>query len=421
MAGSGSYGSGGDGGSAIYAQLSYSYGIATDDYETIFIADRNNNKIRKVTRAGIITTYAGMGTNGNIGDNGAAINAQLSNPQAVAFDSTTGSVYIADTGNGKIRIVTSGGIISTFTGSYSYANNQYNCPISSAAFYNPMAVAVDSVGNVYIGTGNPYDSSPGGRQVLFVASGSGYVTLLAGCNGYINCNSDYGGPAINFIMRACSGIAVDQNLNVYIATVYAYSSNNQVFLVTHATGLLTLFAGSSSGSPNYGDGGPAISATLGYPSGVGVDVSGNVYISDQQNNNVRRVANGTGIITTYAGGNYNGAPNLGDGGPASSAYLNYPNGLTVNSKGIVFVSDTNDCRVRKIASTFNYPTSQPSAWPSTPSSQPSQQPSNEPSKFVWYPKYEVRVCYVLAMHFLYVFLCLISVFCCFCQPQTYSL
>ena len=381
MAGSRSFGNGGDGGAATSAQLHDAVDVAVDNQETIFIADQHSSRIRMVTRAGIITTYAGIsGSFGSSGDNGVATSAQLNQPQGVAVDVTSGSVYIADTNNYKIRVVTSNGIITTFAGSNVYSNhNVYDCDATSAKLVTPKYVAVDRLGNVYIGTTDSHIS--GGHQVLVVTHGTGYITLFAGCDTSHSCSGWYGDPAINFLLDPCTGLAVDVNLNVYIATVSKYSSNNQVALVQHTTGIITLFAGSYSGSTN-GDGGPATIATISYPSGIAIDMNGTVYIADQQNNNVRRVANGTGIITTYVGGNYNGAPNLGDGGLAISASLYSPNGLAVDTNGNLFIADLNDYRIRKVAITFNYPTSQPTVQPSKitqPSAQPTRQPSSYPT------------------------------------------
>ena len=319
---------GGDGGAATSAQLSYPYGISVDEFENIYIADYGNSKIRMVTRAGIITTFAGTGVTGSGGDGGAAIHGQLYYPQGVAVDIISGFLYIADTGNNKIRVVTkSTGLITTFAGSSSYysSSNTYNCAATSAHLVNPAAVAVDSVGNVYIGTGNPYGSN--NNQVLVVTHGTRFITLFAGCHSCYSYNNVYGGPATSTSLNAPTGIAVDVHFNVYIATASYYYSYNQVLVITHGTGMISVFAGTSSynGAPNYGDGGPATSAILRYPSGVCVDGNGNVYISDQQSNNVRLVTNGTRIITTYAGGG-SSFGSLGDGGPATSAHLSTSDG-----------------------------------------------------------------------------------------------
>ena len=368
-------GSSGDGGAATSAHFNTPYGLAVDRYENVYIADYGNNKIRRVTRAGIITTFAGMGSLGNNGDNGAAASAQLNYPQAVAVDIALGAVYIADTGNGRIRVVASNGIITTFAGTYGYqSSNIYGCAATSAQLVSPVAVAVDRLGNVYIGTGSSNGGSSSGNQVLFVASGTAYITLLAGCGD--SCSNSLSGvsmTATTVKLDPVTAIAVDTNLNVYIATIAQYQNNNQVFLFTHSAGMISLFAGTSNYLPTNGDGGPATSAHLNSPRGLGVDVSGNVYISDQLMYNIRLVVNGTGIITTFAGGG-----NTSDGGPAWSAGLS-PYGIAIDQKGNVFIAETIG-RIRKVINSIDYPTSQPSLCPTTmPSAQPSEQPSKQPS------------------------------------------
>ena len=297
-----------------------------DAFDNLYVADSNDCKIRVVnSTTGIIKTYAGTGMQGSSGDGGQAISALLNQPQAVAVDISRGSVFIADTGNGKIRIVTSDGTITTFAGSGYASSNTYDCAATSAQLVNPASLAVDSVGNVYIGTGNPYGSN--NNQVLVVTHGTRFITLFAGCHSCYSYNNVYGGPATSTSLNAPTGIAVDVHFNVYIATASYYYSYNQVLVITHGTGMISVFAGTSSynGAPNYGDGGPATSAILRYPSGVCVDGNGNVYISDQQSNNVRLVTNGTRIITTYAGGG-SSFGSLGDGGPATSAHLSTSDG-----------------------------------------------------------------------------------------------
>ena len=388
FAGMDSYGNSGDGGAATSALFESPNGLAMDAFENLYVADFYANTIRMVTSAGIIQTFAGTGTYGNGGDGGMATNTSMYNPSAVAVDVLRGSVYIADTGNGKIRVVNNNtGIMTTFAGTYYSSYNTYDCAATSAYLVNPAAVAVDSVGNVYVGTGNPYGSN--NFQVLVVAHGTGFITLFAGTGG---SNSymfplSYGGPATSALLNAPTGIAVDSSFNVYIATASYYSSYNQVLVVTHSTGMISVFAGVGSYSyvPNNGDGGPATSAILNYPSGIVVDKDNNVYISDQGYNTVRVVTNGAGIITTLTGGHYNGVPSLGDGGLASSASLSYPGGLAVDRKGDnIYIADRYNYRVRKVTKKFNYPTSQPS-----------QQPSAHPSKFVWHPKPQVCLLYCM--------------------------
>ena len=382
VAGGSYFGSSGDGGAATSANFNTPYGIAVDRFENVYIADYGNHKIRMVTSAGIITTFAGTGSSGDSGDNGAATNAQLCLPQAVAVDIASGAVYIADSCNGKIRVVTSNGIITTFAGSGGgQRDNFYDRAAIHAQLVNPVAVAVDRLGNVYIGTGNSNGGgSSSGNQVLFVANGTAYITLLAGCPYCYNSLNSDSMTATNAQLNPVTGLAVDANLNVYIATGSQNQGSNQVFLFTHSAGMISLFAGINYYDDHNGDGGPATSAHLKSPRGLGVDVSGNVYIADQLMYNVRRVANGTGIITTYAGGGANGVALDGDGGPASSADLGSPYGVAIDQNGNVFIAEMIG-RIRKVTNSIDYPTSQPTLFPTTmPSAQPSEQPSKQPSR-----------------------------------------
>ena len=222
-AGTGSPGSGGDGGAATSAAFKYLSGLAMDAFDNLYVADSNDCKIRVVnSTTGIIKTYAGTGMQGSSGDGGQAISALLNQPQAVAVDISRGSVFIADTGNGKIRIVTSDGTITTFAGSGYASSNTYDCAATSAQLVNPASLAVDSVGNVYIGTGNPYGSN--NFQVLVVAHGTGFITLFAGTGGSNSYMSppSYGDPATSTLLYLPTGIAVDSSFNLYIATASLY-------------------------------------------------------------------------------------------------------------------------------------------------------------------------------------------------------
>jgi trimeric autotransporter adhesin len=153
VAGDGSRGSEGDGGPAISAQLLGPQGLATDSAGNIYIADTGNDKIRKITaETGIITTVAGTGARGFFGDNGQAVSAELKDPQDVAVDSS-GNIYIADSGNYSIRKVSSNGIITTIAGTGKFGFSGDGGPATNAELFFPAGVAVDTSGRVYIGDG----------------------------------------------------------------------------------------------------------------------------------------------------------------------------------------------------------------------------------------------------------------------------
>ena len=207
-----------------------------------------------------------------------------------------------------------------------------NGPATKAQMMQPVSVALDGAGNLYIA-----DSQD---QRVRKVDATGVITTLAGTG-----NRDFsgdGGPAATAGLNTPSGVAVDTAGNVYIAD----RLNHRIRRVT-AAGIITTFAGTGTASFS-GDGGPATSATLNSPDAVAVDGAGNVYISDTNNRRIRKVTP-AGTITTVAGGGLVGG-NFGDGGPATSASLALPNGVAVDGAGNVFIADSNHGRVRKVLS-----------------------------------------------------------------------
>ena len=271
FAGTGDRGSSGDGGAATSAQLGGPYGVSVDISGNVYIADTNNNKIRMVTSAGIITTFAGTGTAGSSGDGGAAMAAQLKNPAGVLVD-ISGNVYIADTVNNKIRMVTSKGIITTIAGKGTAGSSGDGGAATSAQLSYPYGVSVGISGNVYI---VEYVNNK-----IRMVNSTGIITTIAGTGD--RGSSGDGGAATSAQLNGPKGMSVDISGNVYIADYY------KIRMVTSA-GIITTFAGTGTDGSS-GDGGAATSATLQNPYGVSVDISGNVYIADQDNNRIRRVA-----------------------------------------------------------------------------------------------------------------------------------
>jgi uncharacterized protein (TIGR03437 family) len=318
LAGGGAPGAGysGDDGPATSAQLNSRWGVAVDSAGNLYIADTNNNRIRKVS-GGIITTVAGNGTPGFSGDSGPATSIQLSAPSGVAVDSA-GNLYIADTNNNRIRKV-SGGIITTVAGNGTLGFSGDGGPATSAQLKEPYGVTVDSAGNLYIA--EPYDNRI--RKIS-----GGIITTLAG-NGTSGFSGD-GGPATSAQLAFPVGIAVDTAGNLYIA--------DGGFVRKVSGGIITTVAG---GGIELGDGGPATRAKLG-ASGVAMDTAGNLYIADQGNERIRKVSGG--IITTIAGKGTLGFS--GDGGPATSAQLNVPVTVAMDTAGNVYIADYRNNRVR---------------------------------------------------------------------------
>lgn len=337
--GQGAYGGdyGGDSGPATSARLNGPTGVAIDLAGNVYIADRSNNRVRKVTATGSISTVAGNGTAGFSGDDGPATSAELYSPSGVAVD-MAGNLYIADTLNRRIRKV-SGGIITTVAGNGNLAYSGDGGPATSASLFNPSAVVVDSVGNMFIA-----DTS---NFVVRKVTLAGIITTVAG-NGVLGYSGD-GGPATSAKLYYPVGVAVDLAGNLYIAD----SSNLRVRKVTPG-GIITTVAGNGTGGISSGDGGPATSAVLSYPYGVAVDQSGNLYISDSLSYTIRRVTP-AGIITTVVGNGKRGY--AGDGGGATSAQLSLsrdfsfqPNGLAIDSSGSnLYIADTSNNRIRVAA------------------------------------------------------------------------
>jgi len=329
VAGDGGYGFSGDGGPATEAQLAYPYRVAVDGAGNLYIADNDNHRIRKVDANGIITTVAGNGSSGFSGDEGPATNARLYWPYGVAVDSA-GNLYIADTYNYRIRKVDDSGIITTVAGNGSYGFSGDGGPATEAQLRNPEGIAVDSAGNLYIV--DDWNSS-----IRKVDTG-GIITTVAGDGSY-GFSGD-GGPATEAQLYLPWAMAVDSAGNLYIA-----DTRNQRIRKVDASGLITTVAG--DGSYGFsGDGGPATEAQLAYPYGVAVDSAGNLYIADTRNQRIRKVDTG-GIITTVAGTVSDGFS--GDGGLATEAQLRYPSGVAVDSGGNLYIADQANHRIRKVA------------------------------------------------------------------------
>ena len=302
FAGNNTGGYSGDSGPATSAQLNLPGGIAVDSSGNLYIADGGNHRVRKIS-GGTITTVAGNGTAGYTGDNGAATSAELNDPVDVAVDSS-GNLYIADAGNNVIRKV-SNGTITTFAGNNTlgagYTGDGGAAP--NAQLNAPVGVAVDSAGNVYIADSN--------NNAIREVSGGNISTVTGGT-----------------LHHPCS-VAVGPSNTLYVADT---DGRRVVFL---SSGNATVFAGNGDFGFS-GDSGLAVNAELYDPFGVAVDSAGYVYIADTFNSRIRKVS-ADGVITTIAGSGRLGYS--GDGGSATSASLYFPRDVAVDLAGNVYVSD----------------------------------------------------------------------------------
>lgn len=333
LAGNGTGAFSGDGGPATSAGLEPET-VAVDGSGNLFIADFANNRVRKVDTGGTITTIAGNGTGAFSGDGGPATSASLFFPRGVAFDSS-GNLFIADANNLRIRKVDTAGTITTVAGNGNFSFSGDGGAATSAGMA-PDRVGVDSAGNLFIA--DCCGPDPGNNRVRKVDHATQKISTIAG-NGSPSFLGD-AGPATQASLHAPQGVAQDSAGNLFVADAI----NNRIRMVDHATQTISTVAGSNS-SGFSGDGGPATSAALSVPGGMAVDGAGNLFIADTQNQRIRKVDTG-GTITTVAGdGN---AAFSGDGGPATSASLNFPIGLALDGAGNLFIADSTNSRVRKV-------------------------------------------------------------------------
>lgn len=275
IAGTGVAGYSIDGGQATAAKLNNPMGMAMDKAGNIFFADRFNNRIRKITPAGIISTYIGDGSYTTTGDGGLATAATCGWPAAVAFD-TSGNMYIADEGGERIRKINTAGIIETIAGSGTMGSGAFTGdggPATAARFNAPVGVAVDQPGNVYI-------SDYYNNRIRKIST-AGIMSTYAG-TGTGGYNTD-GIVATGAELRGTWHVKVDDTGNLYIAD----QGNNRIRKVNTA-GIISTLAG--TGSATYtGDGGPATAATVKQPCDMAIDECGSIYIADWENNVIRKI------------------------------------------------------------------------------------------------------------------------------------
>ncbi|HVN06955.1 MAG TPA: hypothetical protein VMT86_21200 [Bryobacteraceae bacterium] len=327
VAGDGTFGYAGDGGSPLMAVLNAPSGLAFNA-GLLYVSDSGNQRVRAMTVGGTIATVAGNSTQTYAGDGLAAIFASLDNPNGLAFD-PFGNLYIADAGNNRVRRVDPTGLITTFAGNGTVSgfggegNAATLTPVDM-----PEGVVADPMGNVYI------TDTAHNRVIQVDAAGNIHTIAGTGTAGF----SDGGDGALPQVYNP-SGVALDASGNLYIA-----DTQNQCVRLLTLDGVMSAVAGTGVNGFS-GDGGPAAIAQLSVPSAVAVDSAGNIYIADTGNNRVR-IVTPDGNINTIAGtgdASYNG-----DSGAAADIALASPAGLALDGQGNLFVADSGNNRVRQL-------------------------------------------------------------------------
>jgi hypothetical protein len=285
FAGTGVAGFGGDDGPATSAQLHSTGAVAADGQGNVYISDFANNRVRRVSAAGQITTYAGTGTAGYSGDGGPADEAELNEPRQIALDDA-GNLLIADSANHRVRVVeASSGEIETVAGNGSEGSAGDGGQATAAELDYPSGIAL--AGSALL------IADPGANRVRRV-SAAGQITAFAG-TGTAGDAGD-GGQATAATLADPYGLAVDQAQNVYISD----AANDRVRRVS-PQGQISAFAGTGTGG-YAGDGGQATAARLDFPHGLSLDASGNLFIADSANHRVRVVAESFAPQTTIDSG-----------------------------------------------------------------------------------------------------------------------
>lgn len=272
-------------------------GIAVDAAGNLYVADYGNNLIRKITPGGVVSTFAGSGAQGSI--NASGILASFNEPKGIAVDAS-GNIYVADAGNNLIRKIAASGQVSTIAG-------------ADSSFSQPSGIAVDASGNVYV--------ADAGNGLIRMIAPSGVISALPGPSGAVFNNP--------------TGVAVDATQNIFVANFL----DNTIYKISPLDSV-ALYAG--SGFPGA-DNGPAATSSFYYPTGVAVDTAHNVYVADGVNNLIRKITP-DGMVSTLAGSGQSGAIDS----TGVNASFNGPSGLAVDLAGNVYVADTNNNLIRKI-------------------------------------------------------------------------
>jgi len=296
--------------------LNFPYGVVTDAAGNIYVADSGNDQIKKITPGGVVTVFAGSGTLGSADGSGAS--ASFNRPWGITMDKN-GNIYVADAGNNKIRKINTAGVVTTIAGNGTKGSGDGIG--SQVSFNNPSGVAIDATGNIYV-----VDSD--NNKIRKIKS-DGSVSTFAGNGLY----SSLDGTGTDAGFYNPHGIAVDKSGNLYIA-----DGNDRIRRIT-PDALVTTVAGNNAGHAD----GNGTAASFYFPISIAIDATGNLYIADSGNNLVREVSPG-GTVTTIAG---NGSISTTDG-TGTNASINAPTGIALDPSGNLYVTEGPNNKIRKI-------------------------------------------------------------------------
>ena len=300
------------------ARFSYPQGVAVDQQGNIYVADTGNQRIRKITPAGVVTTLAGSGDNGSA--DGAGTAARFANPIAIAVDAA-GMVYVSDAGNNAIRKITPQGVVTTLAGSGMFGATD---GLGTGARFNfPHGLAVSTRGDVYVAdfsNNRIRKITPAGVVTTFAGS------AIAGAADGVSAAATFNTP---------TGIAIDAQDNLYVGEY----GNHLIRKITPAGGVTTLAGNGVAGNAN----GTGTAASFTSPVALAADRNGNVYVVASGSNQIRMIS-AAGVVSTFAGTSKAGA----DDGDPSKATFNFPAGIAVDAGGNVVVADTANNLIRRI-------------------------------------------------------------------------
>jgi sugar lactone lactonase YvrE len=312
-------------GTGSAARFNFPYSIAIDSAGNLYVADTSNQTIRMITPAGAVSTLAGLAGKTGTAD-GTGGTARFGYPQGVATDSA-GNVYVADTTNDTIRKITSAGVVTTVAGSAAQSGTTDGTG-SAARFTSPMGLAIDSADNIYV--------ADGGASTIRKITPAGVVTTLAGMAGKSG-SADGVGSAAQF--NYPEGIALDATGSLYVAD----TTSNTIRKISAAAAVTTL-AGSVAQVGSVDGTGSA--ARFNKVNGIATDSAGNAYVADSGNQTIRKITR-AGVVSLFAGTNGLSYGGFADGGPGTAMFRS-PGGVASDSAGNIYVADTYNEAIRKI-------------------------------------------------------------------------